>query len=64
MKKKMFAKISILGCLCLCLTCGMLACTKDNKPNVNISNYTIDVPYKDNFQVLQLTDTHWLGGTD
>ena len=42
----------------------MLACAKENKPNININDYTIDVPYKENFQVLQLTDTHWLGGTD
>lgn len=68
MKSKIYVKLSMLVALCglcLCLAVGMLACgNKQENANADINDYTISVPYKENFQVLQLTDTHWLGKSD
>lgn len=45
--------------------CVFSACSSiDNKPSYNIKDYVIDAPYKENFKILQLTDTHWKGQED
>lgn len=66
MKINSFRKYLYLGIVISCLSLLLFSCSvnETKEVNYNIDDYTIDVPYKENFQILQLTDTHWLGNSD
>lgn len=66
MKIKTLYKMSIFIFVVFCSFVCLLICSCESKSNTNynIENYTIEVPYTENFQILQLSDTHWLGNSD
>lgn len=62
-KKKFIIYIAIFSA-CLIMLSLVCSCDKKADESYNPKDYVIDMPYKENFQVLQLSDTHWKGGTD
>lgn len=48
-----FVLFMMIGLMFFC------SCNNTARDNYDIKDYTIDMPYKENYTVLQITDTHW-----